>query len=87
MAIRKTHDLWEYHLYMCIIQFTNSCFGWIKVSQELFYVGQHFGVDFGADTGHANICLSWAWWATPCVTINSQADTCPFPRLWYNSAS
>jgi acetolactate synthase I/II/III large subunit len=28
------------------VQFNNACFGWIKVSQELFHGGRTFGVDF-----------------------------------------
>ena len=38
-----------------IVQFNNACFGWIKVSQQLFREGHAFGVDFGADTDHAGI--------------------------------
>jgi acetolactate synthase-1/2/3 large subunit len=38
-----------------LIQFNNSCFGWIKVSQELFHNGRTFGVDFSAETDHAGI--------------------------------
>jgi acetolactate synthase-1/2/3 large subunit len=38
-----------------LIQFNNACFGWIKISQELFYDGRHFGVDFRAETDHAAI--------------------------------
>ena len=38
-----------------IIQFNNACFGWIKVSQELFQDGRCFGVDFSADTDHTAI--------------------------------
>jgi acetolactate synthase-1/2/3 large subunit len=38
-----------------IVQFNNACFGWIKVSQELFQEGRCFGVDFSAETDHAGI--------------------------------
>jgi acetolactate synthase-1/2/3 large subunit len=38
-----------------LIQFNNACFGWIKVSQELFHDGHCFGVDFSANTDHAGI--------------------------------
>ncbi|HSJ57916.1 MAG TPA: thiamine pyrophosphate-dependent enzyme, partial [Anaerolineae bacterium] len=37
-----------------IVQFNNACFGWIKVSQELFHEGRSFGVDFG-DVDYAGI--------------------------------
>ncbi len=38
-----------------IVQFNNACFGWIKVSQELFQDGRCFGVDFSTDTDYAGI--------------------------------
>jgi len=38
-----------------IVQFNNACFGWIKVSQELFQEGRCFGVDFSAGTDYAGI--------------------------------
>jgi acetolactate synthase-1/2/3 large subunit len=38
-----------------IVQFNNACFGWIKVSQELFQEGRCFGVDFSTETDHAGI--------------------------------
>jgi acetolactate synthase-1/2/3 large subunit len=38
-----------------IVQFNNACFGWIKVSQDLFHGGRCFGVDFSADTDYAAI--------------------------------
>jgi len=40
---------------LTIVQFNNACFGWIKVSQELFQDGRCFGVDFSADTDYAGI--------------------------------
>ena len=39
---------------LVIVQFNNGCFGWIKVLQELFREGRHFGVDF-CDVDHAAI--------------------------------
>jgi acetolactate synthase-1/2/3 large subunit len=38
-----------------IIQFTNACYGWIKVLQQLYQDERYFSVDFGADTDHAAI--------------------------------
>jgi acetolactate synthase-1/2/3 large subunit len=38
-----------------LVQFNNACFGWIKVSQELFHRGRTFGVDFSKETDHAGI--------------------------------
>jgi acetolactate synthase-1/2/3 large subunit len=40
---------------LTLIHFNNACFGWIKVSQQLFHQGRCFGVDFGADTDYAAI--------------------------------
>jgi len=37
-----------------LIQFNNACFGWIKVSQELFHDGRCFGVEFN-DVDYAGI--------------------------------
>jgi len=44
-----------------IIQFNNACFGWIKVSQQLFHEGRYFGVDFSADTDYAGIARGFGW--------------------------
>jgi thiamine pyrophosphate-dependent acetolactate synthase large subunit-like protein len=38
-----------------LIQFNNSCFGWIKVSQKLYQEGQYHCVDFSSDTDHVAI--------------------------------
>jgi acetolactate synthase-1/2/3 large subunit len=38
-----------------IVQFSNACFGWIKVSQQLLHGGRCFGVDFSPDTDYAAI--------------------------------
>jgi len=38
-----------------LVQFNNSCFGWIKALQELFHDGRCFGVDFGTSTDYAAI--------------------------------
>lgn len=42
-------------LSVILIQFNNSCFGWIKALQELFHDGRCFSVDFGASTNYAAI--------------------------------
>lgn len=55
MSVGELETIGRLGLPLTIIQFNNACFGWIKVSQELFYDGHHFGVDFGADTDHAGI--------------------------------
>lgn len=38
-----------------LVQFNNSCFGWIKALQHLFHDGRCFGVDFGATTDYAAV--------------------------------
>ena len=39
---------------LTLVQFNNGCFGWIKVLQDLFRDGRHFGVDFN-DVDYAGI--------------------------------
>jgi acetolactate synthase-1/2/3 large subunit len=39
---------------LTLVQFNNACFGWIKVSQQLFHDGRCFGVDF-CDVDYAGI--------------------------------
>jgi acetolactate synthase-1/2/3 large subunit len=55
MSVGELETVARLGLPLTLIQFNNSCFGWIKVSQDLFYEGHHFGVDFGAETDHASI--------------------------------
>lgn len=38
-----------------ILQFNNSCFGWIKTLQKLYYDSRYVSVDFSSDTDHAVI--------------------------------
>jgi acetolactate synthase-1/2/3 large subunit len=38
-----------------LILFNNSCFGWIKVGQQLSHGERYFGVDFSADTDYVRI--------------------------------
>ncbi len=37
-----------------IVQFSNGCFGWIKVNQQLYHGGRYFAVDF-TDVDYASI--------------------------------
>jgi acetolactate synthase-1/2/3 large subunit len=55
MSAGELETIGRLGLPVTIIQFNNACFGWIKVSQELFCDGRCFGVDFSADTDHAAI--------------------------------
>ncbi len=55
MSAGELETIARLRLPITIIQFNNACFGWIKVSQELFQAGRSFGVDFSSETDHAAI--------------------------------
>jgi acetolactate synthase-1/2/3 large subunit len=55
MSVGELETIGRLGLPVTLVQFTNACFGWIKVSQELFHGGNSFGVDFGTETDHAGI--------------------------------
>ncbi len=55
MSSNELETLGRLGLPVTLIQFNNSCFGWIKVSQKLYHEGQYYGVDFSSDTDHAAI--------------------------------
>ncbi len=57
-----------------IIQFSNACFGWIKVLQQLYQDERYFGVDFGADTDHAAIARGFGLRG---VRVDSAEDVGP----------
>ena len=38
-----------------LVQFNNSCYGWIKMLQKLHYHERYFGVDFRPDTDYVSI--------------------------------
>jgi acetolactate synthase-1/2/3 large subunit len=54
MSAGELETLGRLGLPMVIVQFNNGCFGWIKVLQDLYRDGRHFGVDF-CDVDHAAI--------------------------------
>jgi acetolactate synthase-1/2/3 large subunit len=55
MSVGELETIARLGLPVTIVQFNNACFGWIKVSQELFQDGRCFGVDFSAETDYAGI--------------------------------
>jgi acetolactate synthase-1/2/3 large subunit len=55
MSSNELETLGRLGLPVTLIQFNNSCFGWIKVSQKLYKEGQYHCVDFSSDTDHAAI--------------------------------
>jgi acetolactate synthase-1/2/3 large subunit len=59
MSVGELETIARLGLPVTLIQFNNACFGWIKVSQELFHGGRSFGVDFSPDTDHAGIARSF----------------------------
>jgi acetolactate synthase-1/2/3 large subunit len=60
-----------------LIQFNNASFGWIKVSQELFYDGRCFGVDFGSETDYVAIARGFGLRG---VRVEDPADVEPALR-------
>jgi acetolactate synthase-1/2/3 large subunit len=60
-----------------IVQFNNACFGWIKISQQLFHEGRCFGVDFGAGTDYAAIARGFGLRG---VRVDDPADVEPVLR-------
>jgi len=46
-------------LSVTILQFNNSCFGWIKTLQCLYHGGRYVSVDFSPDTDYAGIARSF----------------------------
>jgi acetolactate synthase-1/2/3 large subunit len=55
MSSNELETLGRLGLPVILIQFNNSCFGWIKVSQKLYQEGQYHCVDFSSNTDHAAI--------------------------------
>jgi acetolactate synthase-1/2/3 large subunit len=55
MSSNELETLGRLGLPVTLIQFNNSCFGWIKVSQKLYQEGQYHCVDFSSDTDHVGI--------------------------------
>ncbi|MGB3904930.1 MAG: thiamine pyrophosphate-binding protein [Anaerolineae bacterium] len=55
MSAGELETIARLQLPVTILQFNNSCFGWIKALQALYHEGRYLSVDFSADTDHAGI--------------------------------
>jgi acetolactate synthase-1/2/3 large subunit len=55
MSAGELETIARLQLPVIILQFNNSCFGWIKTLQHLYHDGRYVSVDFSADTDHAAI--------------------------------
>ncbi|NIN66922.1 MAG: thiamine pyrophosphate-binding protein [Anaerolineae bacterium] len=55
MSAGELETIARLQLPVTILQFNNSCFGWIKALQALYYDGRYVSVDFSPDTDHASI--------------------------------
>lgn len=55
MSVGELETIARLKLPLTILQFNNSCFGWIKTLQHLYYDDRYLSVDFSADTDHAAI--------------------------------
>jgi acetolactate synthase-1/2/3 large subunit len=55
MSVGEMETIARLQLPVTILQFNNSCFGWIKTLQSLYYDRRYVSVDFSTDTDHAAI--------------------------------
>ncbi len=55
MSAGELETISRLQLPVTILQFNNSCFGWIKTLQHLYYDSRYMSVDFSSDTDHAAI--------------------------------
>jgi acetolactate synthase-1/2/3 large subunit len=55
MSAGELETIARLRLPVTILQFNNSCFGWIKTLQCLYHGGRYVSVDFSADTDYAGI--------------------------------
>jgi len=55
MSAGELETIARLRLPVTILQFNNSCFGWIKTLQALYYEARYVSVDFSPDTDHAAI--------------------------------
>jgi acetolactate synthase-1/2/3 large subunit len=55
MSAGELETIARLRLPVTILQFNNSCFGWIKTLQCLYHGGRYVSVDFSPDTDHAAI--------------------------------
>lgn len=59
MSAGELETIARLKLPVTILQFNNSCFGWIKALQCLYHGGRYVSVDFSPDTDHAGIARSF----------------------------
>jgi acetolactate synthase-1/2/3 large subunit len=55
MSAGELETIARLQLPVTILQFNNSCFGWIKTLQNLYYDARYVSVDFSSTTDHAAI--------------------------------
>ncbi|MGD8399013.1 MAG: thiamine pyrophosphate-binding protein [Anaerolineae bacterium] len=76
MSAGEFETIARLRLPVTLIHFNNACFGWIKVSQELYYEGRTFGVDFD-DVDYAAITRGFGLHA---MRVEDPADVEPALR-------
>ena len=59
MSAGELETIARLELPVTILQFNNSCFGWIKTLQALYYEARYVSVDFSTDTDHAGIATGF----------------------------
>jgi acetolactate synthase-1/2/3 large subunit len=55
MSAGELETVGRLRLPVILVLFNNSCYGWIKVGQQLSHGERYFGVDFSADTDYVRI--------------------------------
>ena len=59
MNIGEMETIARLNLPLTLILLRNSCFGWIKMLQKLYYSENYFGVDFKGDVNYVDIARSY----------------------------
>jgi acetolactate synthase-1/2/3 large subunit len=77
MSAGELETIARLQLPVTILQFNNSCFGWIKTLQTLYYDARYVSVDFSADTDHAGIARGFGLLG---VRVDKPADLGPAIR-------
>jgi acetolactate synthase-1/2/3 large subunit len=77
MSVGELETIARLKLPVTILQFNNSCFGWIKTLQHLYYDDRYVSVDFSDNTDHAAIARGFGLRG---VRVEKPADLGPAIR-------
>jgi acetolactate synthase-1/2/3 large subunit len=77
MSVGELETIARLKLPVTILQFNNSCFGWIKTLQHLYHDDRYVSVDFSADTDHAAIARGFGLQG---IRVDQPGDLAPAIR-------